>query len=187
MLKDQRVTRPTAAKTREAIFNIIASRLMIEDLIILDVFAGTGAMGLEALSRGGAKAFFIERSPDSHNIITENINLLGLQNQAAVLLRDAGRPGKPPASMPQVDLVFIDPPYDKNDRNATNKGLGLLAMQALSKNGWLAAEALIIFESNTPEITQANIPQGFTHLLQKNYGKTNISVFLYQAAGVRND
>ena len=136
-----RVTRPTADRVREALFDILLSAALAagkEDLAgtaVLDVFAGSGALGLEALSRGAARAAFIETASDPLAVIGENIRKLGVVDRATLLRFDATRPPKANAA---YDLVLLDPPY--------RSGLAGAALDALLKRGWIAREATIVVE-----------------------------------------
>ncbi|MFS4439431.1 16S rRNA (guanine(966)-N(2))-methyltransferase RsmD [Paracoccaceae bacterium GXU_MW_L88] len=140
--------RPTSDRMRESVFNILHSRFGgVEDRVVLDVFAGTGALGLEALSRGAARARFLENGRKSAGLIAQNIDTLGVAARADLMTRDATRPG--PAPEPH-DLVFLDPPY--------GKGLGEKALLALRDAGWVAPEAVIVWEEASPKAA----PEGFT-------------------------
>ena len=142
-------TRPTTDRTRETLFNILAHRLDIDGITALDVFAGSGALGLEALSRGAARAVFIDRSADAAAAISANIETLRALERTTVLRRDATRPG-PPHGM--ADLVLADPPY--------GKGLGERALAALAKSGWLAPGATVVVEENALVAARIALPRG---------------------------
>ena len=106
-------TRPTSERTREAIFNIIA--FQIHDAKVLDLFAGTGALGIEALSRGAQSAVFIDISNPSLSILRENLAGLGVESSTRVIRWDPAANLNCLLSMPRAfDLVFMDPPYNKN-------------------------------------------------------------------------
>ena len=153
--------RPTTDRVRESVFNLLQNggyADALQDTRVLDVFAGTGALGLEALSRGAAEATFIEQGRKSLAILRDNIALLNAP--ATILPRDARRPGP---GRPH-DLVFLDPPYAK--------GLGEEALAALHAAGWIAPEALIVWEDSVPPL----LPQGFTALDQRRYGDTLVTL-----------
>lgn len=138
-------TRPTAQRARQIIFDHLMhapwyGRTMLEDAIVLDCFAGTGALGLEALSRGAQFASFMEKSRPAAAIVRENITACDIKPLTEILLCDAT---KAPATQRQHNLVFLDPPYRKNLIPPT--------LQALAEKGWLAKNALIIAESETQE------------------------------------
>ena len=133
-------TRPTSDRVRQAVFDRLwhapwAGRACIEGAVVLDAFAGTGAMGLEALSRGAARAAFIEHDRAALAALRANVAACGAGTQTRVLSTDALRP--PPGE--PCDLVFLDPPY----------GLGLLApaIAALQAAGWIAPGALLLLEA----------------------------------------
>ncbi|WP_306119475.1 MULTISPECIES: 16S rRNA (guanine(966)-N(2))-methyltransferase RsmD [unclassified Roseitalea] len=131
--------RPTTDRARETLFNIIAHRWpdRLDGARVLDLFAGTGALGFEALSRGAAFALFVEPSVEGRALIRQTMHDLGLQGSARVFRRDATRLG-PIGTMAPFDLVFADPPY--------GRGLGEKALASLLEGGWLAANALIVLE-----------------------------------------
>lgn len=152
--------RPTSDRTRESLFNILVNRFEdpITDARVLDVFAGTGALGLEALSRGAAEAVFLENGRKAQSILRENLTLLDAK--ARVIARDARRPGPCPGA--PFDLMFLDPPY--------GKGLGELALDAL--RDWLAPEALVVWEESTAPI----LPTWLNQRDQRKYGETIITI-----------
>src|SRR5262245_64887658 len=126
-------TRPTASRAREALFNILAHANWRDDGIsplidvrVLDAFAGSGALGLEALSRGAAHATFLDNDAAAVKLIGENLRKLGETGSARVMRADATRP---PPSREACDLVFLDPPY--------RSGLAAPALSALAHMGWL--------------------------------------------------
>lgn len=152
--------RPTTDRVRESIFNLLINGGHgdpITDARVLDVFAGTGALGLEALSRGAAAATFVEQGRKSLTILRENIALL--EAKAHVITRDARRPGQ---GTPH-DLIFLDPPY--------GTGLGALAITALRTNGWIAPDALIVWEDSAPPRLE-----GLTQVDQRKYGDTTVTL-----------
>ncbi len=155
--------RPTSDRVRESIFNLLINGGYgnpVQGARVLDVFAGTGALGLEALSRGAAESVFIENGATSANILTRNIGLMRAQARASLLRRDALKPGLNPG--PPFDLVFLDPPY--------GKAMGEAALTALAL--WFAPEALIVWEENTPPL----IPPSFTQQDQRKYGDTIVTI-----------
>ncbi|SDY28441.1 16S rRNA (guanine966-N2)-methyltransferase [Jannaschia faecimaris] len=152
--------RPTTDRVRESIFNLLVNgghADALDGTRVLDVFAGTGALGLEALSRGAATATFIEQGRKSLSILRENIDLLGAD--ARVHARDARRPGP---GTPH-DLIFLDPPYGQS--------LGEKAIAALRDQGWIAPEALIVWEEAAPPILT-----GLRHIDQRKYGDTTVTL-----------
>lgn len=155
--------RPTTDRVRETLFNVLMGGRYgdpISDARVLDLFAGTGALGLEALSRGAAHVTFVENGRKSLNLIRQNIALCGATESSLVLSRDARRLG--PAPDAPYDLVFLDPPY--------GKALGEAAITGAISGGWLAKEALILWE----ESTEIAPPHGCSHLETRKFGGTSI-------------
>lgn len=134
-----RAIRPTSDRTREAIFNVISHQFSdrLQGGRVLDLFAGTGALGLEALSRGAEFCLFVEEQVEARALIRSNVEAFGLQGRSKVFRRDAARLGEAGA-MGSFDLVFTDPPY--------GKGLGERALNAALTGGWLAEDALCVAE-----------------------------------------
>lgn len=149
-------TRPTASRARETLFSMLASRLgSFEGLHVLDLFAGSGALGLEALSRGAAHATFVEQDPAAARACAANIARLGA---AATLLRqDATR--LPPTPRP-FDLLLLDPPYGQD--------LASAALSSARRGGWIAPHALIACETGRGEPLA---PPGFAPLVTRPVGK----------------
>ncbi len=162
--------RPTSDRVRESLFNVLQSRFAerIEGARVLDLFAGTGALGLEALSRGAATATFVENGRTALRLLRENIALCGAEGRARVIARDARRPGPAPAAQ---DLVFLDPPYAK--------GLGEAALAVALREGWLAREALVIWEESAPVVP----PEGLVVLDERRHGDTVIRILARQQTG----
>lgn len=171
--------RPTADRTREALFNILTQGKLpwngpaaapgnpLAGIRVLDAFAGTGALGLEALSRGAAHVTFMENQAAALNACRGNVRALDEAERCAVLPCDVLRP--PPAGAP-CDLVLMDPPY--------NQDLAGPALGALEEAGWLAPRALVAIELMAKEPFAP--PPGFARLDERNYGKARI-VFLRRA------
>ena len=167
--------RPTSDRAREALFNILAHGHLAADGIpfegaaVLDAFAGTGALGLEALSRGAAEAVFIERDSEAVAVLRRNVALLDESTHVQIVPGDATRP--PRASL-QCAVAFVDPPY--------RSGLAAPALEALDRAGWLSSNALAIVELGTREELVA--PDAFTLLDQRVYGAARL-VFLRRKGG----
>ena len=160
MVADQSV-RPTAQRTRESLFNILrAGRLplSLDDAIVLDLFAGSGALGLEAISRGASKAVFVEKSVDATAIIRQNITKLGFESACKIIqadcLKTAHWPHQP------ATLIFCDPPYDK--------GLAVPALQHMNALGAFAQGAVIVIEARKSE--RLELPQDMILLDERRYG-----------------
>jgi 16S rRNA (guanine966-N2)-methyltransferase len=163
------MVRPTSERAREALFNILAhgrfaSAPVFEEARVLDVFAGTGAFGLEALSRGARFATFIEKDRDAREALAANIRALGEASRTRLLVADAT---VPPRADGPYDLVFLDPPY--------RSGLAAPALEALSRTGWLGSDALVIVELAAR--TDFEPPPGFEVLEERRYGAGRL-VFL---------
>ena len=156
--------RPTSDRVRESLFNVLSHLDVLDGTIVLDLFAGTGALGLEALSRGAAHVSFVENGRTSQNLIRENIKITGCQDQARLINRDATRLGQ--ADTPAT-LVFLDPPY--------GKGLGERALASARSAGWLAENALIVWEEATP----VEVPEGFVLEDRRSYGGTHITLMRF--------
>jgi len=140
-------TRPTSDRAREAIFNILNHAEWAPNLSgarVLDVFAGSGALGFEALSRGAAFCLFVETDDAARGAIRDNIETFGLFGVTRVHRRDATQLGLRPGSAGEAfDLVFLDPPY--------HKGLGERTLDCLIEGNWLAENATIVFERGVDE------------------------------------
>jgi 16S rRNA (guanine966-N2)-methyltransferase len=161
-------TRPTSDRARQAVFNILEHAPWspgLEGARVLDVFAGSGAMGLEALSRGAAEALFIETAEPALAAIRANLAAFGLGARGRLLRQDATRlAGRAEAEAP-FDLAFLDPPY--------GKGLGELALAALRAGGWLAPEALAVLEQAADEPALA-VP-GYELADERRYGAAKVA------------
>lgn len=156
--------RPTADRAREALFSILTSREAIfEGCRVLDCFAGTGALGLEALSRGAGHATFMELHPGTLAVLKANIYDLALTALCTALKTDAA---KPPKAAQRCDLIFLDPPYHKN--------LIVPCLEALRLQGWIARNATLIVESAATESIE--FPPGFETLDERRYGAAKISI-----------
>ncbi len=151
-------TRPTADRVREALFSMLASRLgSFEGLAVLDVFAGTGALGLEALSRGAASATFIESDTNAAAALRANIARLGADAACTVVVALVQAVG---AGRAAADLVMLDPPY--------GEGLVAPALARLMERGWIAPHALVSVEVGAREVL--DVP-GFTVDAVRRHGK----------------
>jgi 16S rRNA (guanine966-N2)-methyltransferase len=163
------IVRPTGDRTREALFNILAHAdfgdFALEGARVLDLFAGTGALGIEAISRGASFALFVEDHAESRAAIRENLEHLGLNGHAKIYKRDATRLGPRPGSVgPAFSLVFADPPY--------GKGLGSAALLSAREGDWLAPQALCVVEESAMADFEA--PEGFVELDRRRYRDTEI-------------
>jgi len=161
-------TRPTTDRVRENLFNILSHKIDLDGLRVLDLFAGSGALGFEALSRGASFALFVEEATKARMTIRQNAENLGLTGNVKIYRRDAAKPGTP-GSMSPFDLVFADPPY--------GKGLGAKAAASLVQGGWLTGNAIFILEEDRSEIPEKLT--NFNTLNIRTYGDTAIGLFEY--------
>lgn len=156
--------RPTSDRVRESIFNLLinAHGNPVTDARVLDLFAGTGALGLEALSRGAAEVTFVDDGAKAATLIRANIAKMKAEGETRILRQDATRIGPNPGA--PFTLVFLDPPYGKS--------LGEAALSAAQKGGWIAPGAMIVWEEGTAPTP----PEGFTLLDQRRYGDTFVTL-----------
>ncbi|WP_417513195.1 16S rRNA (guanine(966)-N(2))-methyltransferase RsmD [Minwuia sp.] len=167
---DVKGIRPTTDRIREALFNILAHDADLRSdagpfpagARVLDVFAGTGAMGLEALSRGAAHVAFIENGPEVLKLLDANIERSRAVAATEIVRRDATTPGR---ARRAFDLVLMDPPY--------GQGLHATALRALDEGGWLADSALTIVETDRRDAF--DLPAGFEQTGQRDYGRTRLA------------
>ncbi|PYE90415.1 16S rRNA (guanine(966)-N(2))-methyltransferase RsmD [Phyllobacterium leguminum] len=157
--------RPTTDRTRESLFNILAHRFpeKLEGGRVLDLFAGTGALGLEAMSRGARFGLFVEESVEGRGLLRRNIEAFGLQGQTKIFRRDACNLG-PIGNMEPFDLVFADPPY--------GKGLGEKAFFSALTGGWLNPDALLVLEEEADAMLA--LDSRFEVCDEREYGGTII-------------
>jgi len=160
--------RPTADRLRESVFNILmhAYDNPIQDARVLDLFAGTGALGIEAVSRGAAFALFVDNGAEARALLRSNVESLGLGGVTKVYRRDATDLG-PAHPVEPFALVFLDPPY--------GKGLAEKALASLRDGGWLVPDALLVVEEAGAAAFAA--PEGFEELERRAYDDTEF-VFL---------
>jgi 16S rRNA (guanine966-N2)-methyltransferase len=163
--------RPTSDRLRETLFNVLAHAYddPVEDARVLDLFAGTGALGFEALSRGASYVLFVDDSAEGRGLVRANIDTLGVAGITKVFRRDATRLGPAHPNQP-FSLVFCDPPY--------GKGLATPALAGALSGGWLAPGALcVVEEAMEAEVT---LPPGFELVEERAYGDTKV---LFARAG----
>lgn len=164
--------RPTTDRVREAIFNLLMNGGYgnpVEGARVLDLFAGTGALGLEALSRGASRVAFVDDGATSRALLRRNIELMRAMGQTDVWRRDATRMG--PNRGSGYSLIFLDPPY--------GMGLGERALASLIEGNWLAPDALIVWEEGSAPAP----PEGFDQLDQRKYGDTVVTILAVRSAG----
>lgn len=157
-------TRPTTDRVKEGVFNII--QFDIEGRKVLDLFAGTGQLGIEALSRGAASATFVEHRRDAAALIRDNLKLTGLEAQASVLCADAMT--YPAAAREKFDLIFIDPPYAANLWEKT--------LDAIYQFDILSNHGIIVCESPAEQNMPPLAPPYFLHRTYR-YGKIKITTY----------
>ncbi len=162
------VARPTSDRARQAVFNILEHAAWASPLAgarVIDLFAGSGALGLEALSRGAAWCLFVETDAASRGAIRDNVEALGLFGVTRIHRRDATDLGaKPAGDGAPFDLAFLDPPY--------GKGLGEQALAGLLSGGWLAPGALVVFERGSDEADP--VTPDYEVLDQRTYGAAKV-------------
>ena len=162
-------TRPTSDRVRESIFNILAhgiAEFELEGARVMDLFAGTGALGLEALSRGAKFCQFIEEGSEARSIIRRNADTLGAIGICKIWRRDATKLGSCAPQSP-FDLVFADPPY--------NRGLGELALKSVMEGQWLTPRAVVVLE----EAEKAEVADvaGLSLIDRRSYGDTQVRFY----------
>jgi 16S rRNA (guanine966-N2)-methyltransferase len=165
--KDQ-TTRPTSDRVRESLFNILehgVEDFELESARVLDLFAGTGALGLEAISRGAKYCLFIENSAAARGIIRTNVEEFHLTGITKVWRRDATTLG-PAGNIEAFDLVFADPPY--------KQGLGERALHEARENGWIKLGGIAVIEEHND--AALDIPEGYEELDKRSYGDTQIVI-----------
>jgi len=165
-----RAIRPTSERLRESIFDILTHRYpdLLEGARVVDLFAGSGALGIEALSRGADFALFVDNGAEARALLRENIEQLGLGGVTRIWRADAAKLGKAPAGAP-FTLAFLDPPY--------SQGLAGPALAGLLAGGWLAPGALCVIE----EAAKAEVapPQGLLVADERIYGDTRVLLLAF--------
>jgi 16S rRNA (guanine966-N2)-methyltransferase len=166
--------RPTSDRLREALFNILVHRYddPIADARVIDLFSGTGALGLEALSRGAAFAVFVDDSSKARSLLRENIDHLALGGMTKIFRRNATQLGAAPAGEP-FSLAFLDPPY--------GQGLAEGALLSLQQGGWLKPGSLAVVEEAAA--AQLAIPKGFDLAEVRHYSNTQIVILRSAPSG----
>jgi 16S rRNA (guanine966-N2)-methyltransferase len=157
--------RPTSDRLRETLFNILAHAYgdPVSGARVLDLFAGTGALGIEAVSRGASYALFVDEGVEARALLRQNIETLGLGGVTRIFRRDATKLG-PAHPLEPFDLAFLDPPY--------GKGLAEKALVSAREGGWLKPQALIVVEEAADAGFKA--PEGFEELERRPYDDTTL-------------
>lgn len=163
--------RPTTDRSRESLFNILSHRddLELEAARVIDLFAGTGALGLEALSRGAEFALFVEENAEARGLIRTNMETCKQNGNAKIFRRDATRLGVV-GTMKPFTLAFLDPPYEK--------GLGERSLKSLHEGGWLVSGALAMLEESTK--AEVIIPAYFKLMDDRTYATSRLRFLSYQ-------
>ncbi len=169
---DGAATRPTTDRVREALFNVLEhGDRPSEGAYVLDLFAGSGALGLEALSRGAELAVFVETGLAARAVIRRNAESLRLLGAARIFKRDATRLGRRPTAFPRpFDLIFCDPPYGQD--------LGPAALESALAQDWIAPGAVAVLEQGGRE--DETPPKGFALLDARRYGDTKLLILRAQ-------
>lgn len=165
--RDMRV-RPTSDKVRQAVFNILTSRGLVVEAAVLDAFCGTGALGLEALSRGALCCTFIDKSRESLELCRKNHAALKIEETSSFVLKDSARAGPKPAGIAAANLVFLDPPYRQD--------LVRAALEGLNAGGWIAPDAAILIETERGYDPAPLVAMGYGIELTRDYGDTAIAL-----------
>ena len=161
-------TRPTSDRVRQALFNVLehgAPQFDFAGARVLDLFAGSGALGLEAMSRGAPFCLFVEESADARASIRRNVEALSLTGVTKIWRRDATKLGEA-GTMQPFDLIFLDPPY--------GRGLGLRTLQSAAAGGWIKDGAIAVLEDRAD--AEVELPAAFQGLDARIYGETKIVV-----------
>lgn len=162
-------TRPTADRVRESLFNLLEHGVRpLEGARVLDLFAGSGALGLEALSRGAAYGLFVDEAAPARAALRRNIEELSLTGRTRIFRRDASRLGQLPANAGgPFEVIFCDPPY--------GRGLGVRALESAVHGGWAALDAIAVLEESAKAELPA--PDGWREIKRRVYGGTAVVVF----------
>jgi 16S rRNA (guanine966-N2)-methyltransferase len=163
--------RPTSDRTRESLFNILAHAYpgAVEGARVLELFAGTGAVGLEALSRGASSAIFVEQSVEGRALIQANIETFGLMGRTKIFRRNATALGAC-RNLEPYSFIFADPPY--------GKGLGEAALNGAAADGWIADGALVLLEERSDQSPE--LARSFFPLESRVFGETSIHFYRYE-------
>ena len=171
---DSRAVRPTSERLRELIFDILEHRYpgSVEGRRVVDLFAGSGALGIEALSRGARFALLVDSGAEARALLRENVEAMGLGGVTRIWRADATRLGKVPAGGP-FGLAFLDPPYGQDLAGA--------ALASLVEGGWLEPDALCVVEEAVKAVIAA--PGGLALIDERTYGDTRIAILRREDPG----
>jgi 16S rRNA (guanine966-N2)-methyltransferase len=163
---ESRELRPTSDRVRESLFNILDGGRYLNPYrqkLVIDAFAGTGALGLEAISRGASHVIFLEQAVSSLKVLFQNIRLINAQDKTTVITGDAAQFGQP--SNERAGLVMLDPPYQSQ--------MGISCIKALKYSGWIGPETLIVLEHSSRE--KICIPEWIKILDNRKYGLSHLT------------
>lgn len=158
--------RPTSDRVRESVFNILEHGIEgfdLEGARVIDLFAGTGALGIEAVSRGAAFALFVEDAAEARALIRDNVEAMGLTGTTRIFRRDATDLG-PVGTMAPFGLAFLDPPY--------GQALGEKGLVAMRDGGWLVPGAVVVVEERAD--VEVTLPEGYSELDRRRWGDTQV-------------
>ncbi len=173
--KDERL-RPTSDRVREAVFNILTHGIpdfSLQGAKVLDLFAGTGALGIEALSRGAAFCLFVEQDAEARGLIRRNVEAFGLSGVTKIFRRDATDLG-PAGARDRFTLMFTDPPY--------GRGLAEKALASAAAGGWLVDGGVAVIEE--AEHSLLALPAGFTTIDRRAWGGTQVLFARFSRADI---
>ena len=162
-----RGTRPTTDRVRESLFNVLTARMDLHGALVLDLYAGSGALGLEALSRGAASAVFVESDQRAAAVITQNIETLGVTG--ATVCRGTVATALAAGAENPVDLVFADPPYDVGESDVND------VLTGLTERGWTAAGSIVVVERGATG-PEARWPDCWERWPTRRYGDTRLEM-----------
>lgn len=168
-----RGTRPTTDRVRESLFNVLTARVDLHGMAVLDLYAGSGALGLEALSRGAATAVFVESDQRAAAVIGQNIKTLGVTG--ATLRRGTVASVLATGAQAAVDLVFADPPYDVGEAEVNDM------LAALSAHGWITAGSVVVVERGASG-QRLSWPDGWQQWQARRYGDTRLEMAVVDVA-----
>jgi len=166
-----RATRPTSELVREGLFATLGSLLgTLSGLVVLDLYAGSGALGAEAASRGAGRVVLVESNRSAARVAAANLAALGLPGAQVLPMRAEQFAGHArPAGEPPFDLVLADPPYELPDTALRD------VLAALVRHGWLAPDAVVVVErASTPDQQEWGWPEGFVGVRHRRYGQTTL-------------
>lgn len=164
-----RSIRPTSDKVRLAIFNILEARDLVRGAVVLDAFCGTGALGIESISRGALCCTFVDKNRGSLDLCRKNYAALKIPAHSNFILKDTLKMSAKPAAIPSATLLFLDPPY--------RQGLALSALRSLREGGWMDGAAHVLVEAEAGYDISSIQALGLEWLLTRDYGDTRVALF----------